>query len=532
VKKVIELIRVSTEGQADEDRASIPAQRTINRRTAQTYGLTIVGSIELINVSGAAVLKTPEMQQLLKRIESPDIQGVVVREFSRVMRPDQFADFVLLQAFQETGTVLYLPDGPLDLRSKSGRLMGMIRAAIAGNERTEILERVWGAKEEKRKAGKLAQSAIVLPHAVGYSEQRGFFYKPEAERVGEAFRLFLNGEHNYSKLAEIVGVTPRGMHLIMRNPIWTGWRVIDKKRDTASASRPSKDGRQGDRRKIMRAPEDIIRTKVIAEPLVSEAEFQRVQGIMDQKSKLHWRSRPDTRHSFIYNGFLICGACGDLIYGHVRRDPYYLCKRRYWPNGKRGVTLSCEAPTMRADRLEPTLDSVFSERLTDRGYLTAMIEQLEQRRNGNGNKSKIKRLESEIARLAEKKQRVMDGYFEGLIRREEMDRRAMDIDKNIAATNEILSREGHSAPMLTVKELAAIVRPLYRWKAQDREAKRNFLSAVVPEIHVHDYTVRGISLAAPVTSLSCGDNGSRTAMDSLVAASEKARIYFTLPDAA
>jgi DNA invertase Pin-like site-specific DNA recombinase len=104
VKKVIELIRVSTEGQAAEDRASIPAQRAINRRTAQTYGLTIVGSIELVNVSGAAVLKTPEMQQLLKRIEAPDIHGVVVREFSRVMRPDQFADFVLLQTFQETGT--------------------------------------------------------------------------------------------------------------------------------------------------------------------------------------------------------------------------------------------------------------------------------------------------------------------------------------------------------------------------------------------------------------------------------------------
>src|SRR5260370_993366 len=149
-KRVIELIRVSTEGQARDDRASIPAQRSINRRTAEVHNLEIVKSIELVNVSGAAVLRTPEMQSLLKLIEDPEIDGVVVREFSRVMRPDNFGDFVLFQAFQDTGTMLYLPDGPIDLNSKTGKLVAGLRAIIAGNELSEIRERVWGAKEEKR----------------------------------------------------------------------------------------------------------------------------------------------------------------------------------------------------------------------------------------------------------------------------------------------------------------------------------------------------------------------------------------------
>jgi hypothetical protein len=59
LKKVIELIRVSTKMQAQEDRASIPAQRATNRRTALTFGLEIVQSIELVDVSGASILKTP-----------------------------------------------------------------------------------------------------------------------------------------------------------------------------------------------------------------------------------------------------------------------------------------------------------------------------------------------------------------------------------------------------------------------------------------------------------------------------------------
>ena len=139
MKNVIELIRVSTEGQAAEDRAGIPAQRAANRRTAAQNGLKIARTIEIADVSGAAVLRSPEMQELLRLIESPEIHGVVVKEFSRLMRPENFADYALLQAFADTATVLYLPEGPIDFRSKYGRLFGALRAAIAGLERTEIL---------------------------------------------------------------------------------------------------------------------------------------------------------------------------------------------------------------------------------------------------------------------------------------------------------------------------------------------------------------------------------------------------------
>lgn len=81
-QKVIELIRVSTVGQAEDDRAGIPAQRAVNRRIAQAYGLEIVHKIEMADVSGTAVLHAPEMQQLLRLIQDPAIVGVVCREFS------------------------------------------------------------------------------------------------------------------------------------------------------------------------------------------------------------------------------------------------------------------------------------------------------------------------------------------------------------------------------------------------------------------------------------------------------------------
>src|SRR5688572_27920404 len=106
-KKVIELIRVSTEGQAAEDRAGIPAQREINRRTARNYGLDIVRSIEDVHVSGAAILKSPEVQELLPLIECSDFVGVMTYEFSRMIPPLKMTDSFSLQHYLVPITILY-----------------------------------------------------------------------------------------------------------------------------------------------------------------------------------------------------------------------------------------------------------------------------------------------------------------------------------------------------------------------------------------------------------------------------------------
>src|SRR6516164_1958150 len=71
-KRVVELVRVSTEGQASEDRAGIPAQRAVNCRTAAQQGLEIVQTIEITDVSGTAVLRSRGMQErreMLRRLQ-------------------------------------------------------------------------------------------------------------------------------------------------------------------------------------------------------------------------------------------------------------------------------------------------------------------------------------------------------------------------------------------------------------------------------------------------------------------------------
>ena len=188
-KRVIQLLRVSTERQAADDKAGLAAQRAINQRTAATYGLVVVKTIEMSDVSGTAVLRAPEMQELLRLIESSDIHGVIAKEFSRPTRPENFKDYELLQAFVDSNTVLYLPDGPIDFASSMGGFIGMIRAGMARIERREILARMNDAKEAMRLAGWNTGGRSTLPFGVDYSDSRGWSYTAEAEKVRAAFDL-------------------------------------------------------------------------------------------------------------------------------------------------------------------------------------------------------------------------------------------------------------------------------------------------------------------------------------------------------
>src|SRR5579864_1193556 len=436
-KDVIELIRVSTEGQAAEDRAGIPAQRAVNRRTAAQYGLSIVKTIEISDVSGAAVLRTPEIQELLRLIESPQIHGVVAKEFSRLMRPENFSDYVLLQAFADSNTVLYLPEGPIDLSSKSGRLLGTIRAAMAGLERSEILERMWHAKEEKRRRGENPQSYITLPTGVSFDRTSGrWSYTPEAEKIKEAFRMFLAGNTSYTDIGAKLGIDPPSLKVMLRNPIYCGWRIISQKRDPSpSAHKAKPDGRQADRPKINRSPDEVIRIKVIDEPLVSEQDFQRAQEIMATKRFKHWRAHPDHHQRWTYNGFLTCGLCQNLVYTkfYHGRD-YYICKSRRNGNG-------CIGPYMRRMQLEEKLDDIFEHRFTDKTFLSELAEGHVGARVSEEHTSRLEKARFEIERLSKKRERILDSYFEGVLDRLERDQKLHDVDRNLDVYRLWLSEE-------------------------------------------------------------------------------------------
>jgi site-specific DNA recombinase len=497
-KRVIELIRVSTEGQAAADKASIPAQRAANRRTSATYGPEICKSYEISDVSGAAVLHAPEIREMIELMRSPDIHGVVTKEFSRLMRPENFDDYQLLQHFADTKTILYLPEGPIDLGSKMGRLMGGVRALFAGVEREEIRERVWGAKEAKRRQGENPQSDICLPFGVGYQRDKniGWFYKPSAEKVREAFRLLLAGDISYNDIGRRTGISSSAVRLILRNPIYTGWRVIDKKRDTSpSASNHKLNGRQGDRPKIPRAPDEIIRVKVIDDGLISQADFEQAQQIMDRKKRHHWRTNPDHVSAYAYHGYLSCAECGELVYTYTnnRGGYYYVCKAKQYPQS---TDHKCATKYMRRESLEPQLDLVFSERLTDPVFLRELVQEHERRSDNPVSAAVLIRVETEISNLAAKRDRVLGAFFDGVIGGPERDSRLAGIEADLKVNQGLLEQNSPVAPIAT-EVLDSICSAFHDWEFLNMQDKRRILAATGADIRVANSSVQGLYVNLP-----------------------------------
>jgi DNA invertase Pin-like site-specific DNA recombinase len=511
VKKAIELIRVSTIQQAGDDRFSIPAQRTINRKTAAANGLTITKTIEISDVGGSDVLASPEIRELVQLIQDPAIQGVVAREFSRLMRPENLGDFYLLQNFADSKTLLYLPDGAIDFSTKSGKMIGGIRALFAGYEKTEFLEKSQGAREEMRKLGKCPSSSVTWPEGVAYDKVTGWYYLPEIANVRKCFELFLSGVSNWNEIERATGISKWNVRGILSNPIYNGWRVYDKKRDPAREARFAQvDGRQADRRKMCRTPEDVIRVKVIDDPIVSDPDFARVQEMLVAKRDRHLRAKSEGDSRFIYHGFLACSACGKPEYTRTYTSQksglvsdYYVCsaKGAYISNKRNPVPFAdrCASAYMRRDKLETHLDGIFATRLTDRGFLRELVEEFDARAKGKGSEKKIARLQAQLAKLEGKRQRILDGYFEGVISRDDRDSRVLIVDRDRALVAGELEDEVPTHPGLEVKQLVDLFRPLFTWKTLHPDSKRRILFSLVPEIRVANYVVAGMSLLVPPT---------------------------------
>jgi hypothetical protein len=279
----------------------------------------------------------------------------------------------------------------------------------------------------------------------------------------------------------------------MRNPIWTGWRVIDQKRDNSASGRYAGiDGRQADRRKIDRAADEIIRVRVIDQPLVSEADFLAVQQIMDLKEKKHWRSRADYEHRFTYNGFLTCSECGKIIHTALARRDYYACKGRRTAH-------TCNTRYMRREKLEAILDGLFSQSLSTPAFLEQCIREFTRRPEKEDSVARVRRLTDEISNSRQKRGRVIDSFLDGVLSREDRDARLAVIDRDIQISQGMLVQERPSSSV-DLGVLSEALAPLAEWEYWDRGQKRSLLAALVPDIRVADYKVESLGLNPTIFS--------------------------------
>jgi hypothetical protein len=305
---------------------------------------------------------------------------------------------------------------------------------------------------------------------------------------------------------------------MLMNPIYSGWRIYDEKRDpSALGYRARPDGRQGERRKIKRSPEEIIRVHVL-DGLVSEADFERVQRIIELKRRKHWRNRNDASHRYTYNGFLTCGdrGCGELVYTHSSKYDFYVCRSRHPRERRKRAQLGfapCTNRHMLRKNLEPKIDVLLGRKLIEREFLGRLIDKYNDIMESRSVLPSVDEhnVKARLGALAEKRDRILESFFDGVIGKEERDRRLIELESEIKTYQRLLMDCACGQPevqSLDLDAVQAIIEPFAQWEFLGREDRRQLLNVLCPAISVYRYEITALELNLSEWS-SDGDKDSR-----------------------
>ena len=466
-------------------------------------------TVELIDVSGADVFQTPEMKEIIQMIEAKTIHGIVTAEYSRLLRSDKWSDLALLQVFAENDVQVFLPSGPIDFCSEAGFTQASIFNLVSALERRRITERMRRGKEEKRKRGEHVAGGVGLPRGVTYSKEQGWEYTPEIEIVREAFKRFLAGERNLAELGRKLGTPRTTVRFILRNEIYTGWRVYNQKRDLSASGRyPGIDGRRADRRRIPREPDEIIRVRLPLKPIVTQREFTEVQRLLEQTRTTVLRSRKDHTELFTYRGFLFCGddECGLVLYGNQTTSRtgkltpgrrFYFCKSLH-PYRRPKDGWRCSNKHMVSGKVDAAIDALIQDKLTTSEFLLEALKAYNDSltdgwQKGQGNRGSIK---NRIVRLETRRNRVLESFYDGVISKQERDEKLKTVSQDLESLRAVLDEADNTPQTLDPEVVLSLVSMFQEWQFLEVMQKRRVLEALMPAIFVYRYQVRGILFPA------------------------------------
>jgi hypothetical protein len=258
-----------------------------------------------------------------------------------------------------------------------------------------------------------------------------------------------------------------------------------------------KDPKRGKGYYIARAPEDIIRTTLPLEPIVSAAQHAEVLRIVAAKRRGWQEGRHgQTAPRFLYRGFLYCGACHLPMYPW-RTAPtkeFYQCRSHASWYRKKGPAPPCSNKSMLRRKLEVLIETRLSEKLLDSAFLTTVLEAHFRRRATNRLPDTDTLARERFEALEAKRRRVIDLYADGNITRLEKNERLRDLDRQHEALIEIPAAESPAVED-RVATVRAVVETLQGFTLAAPALKRQIIERVIPEIYVHRYVVEGVTLS-------------------------------------
>ena len=180
-------LRVSTPGQAEDDRFGLADQRAAIESYAAKSGFEIVGWYADEGISGGT-LDRPGLQALLADAAKGEFQAVVVAKMDRVAR-DLMAQLWIEKELLKAGVEIVSVAEPFRGQDPANVLFRQIIGAFAQFEKARIAERMTGGRKQKARQGGYSGGRPALGYKAARVEKALAVDEEEAETVRRLFAL-------------------------------------------------------------------------------------------------------------------------------------------------------------------------------------------------------------------------------------------------------------------------------------------------------------------------------------------------------
>jgi site-specific DNA recombinase len=509
--------RVSSEQQADAGTIASQLAALHTRITAD--GLALADALTFTDEGySGATLQRPALEQLRDRMAAGEIDRLYVHCPDRLAR-NYAHQAVLLEEFGRAGVEVCFLDHAGD-GSPEEHLLRQVQGVIAEYERAKFLER---SRRGKRYAAQAGRVSVLGNAPYGYRYVPGVeggaarfeVALEEARVVRQVFAWVGQERCTLSEVArrlEAAGVRTRTGKAtwehktiwdMLRNPAYIGQAAFGRTRKTplqprlrAPRGRPALSRRGYSLREV--PEEEWIRIPVPA--LVDEALFAAVREQLSENQRRACIPLKGSR--YLLQGLLVCAQCGYAYCGRTNdaRNAYYRCSGA--DVSRSGGTRLCWNKEVRMDQLDQAVWEEVCRLLEEPERLE---QEYRQRLHPSQDPDEVRTLEAQIAKVQRGITRLIDGYTEGLLDKEEFEPRITHLRERL----QHLEQQVHELRTLTHEdeEVRLVLSRFEVFAARVRDGlaqvdwttRRELIRMLVRRVEIDQEQVRVVFRVSPTT---------------------------------
>ena len=392
-------------------------------------------------ISGISTKKREDFNRMISDAEQDMFDLIITKEISRFAR-NTVDSISFTRQLQRCGVGVFFENDGINTLDEDAELRLAIMSSIAQEELRKLSARVQFGHKQAIKDGVVLGNSRIF----GYTKNNGklLIDEKQAEMVKELFELYATDEYSMKQIEVIFWdkgyrnlngkkIAHSTMANMIANAKYKGYYVGNKVKVVDMFTKKQK----------FLPPEEWVmfkdETGEIVPAIVSEELWDKANEILRRRSDDVKNRQGICNHANLLTGKLFCSSCGTPYYRRDSKDKQGNKNSKWVCSGKiNNGKDSCDSFAIYESEIIPLLFEVFKD---TSGAAIAMIEEYEEMyrsiTSDENLNAQIEKQNALLARIARKKEALLDLRVDGAISNDEFKQRneSLDAEKKEAEEN-------------------------------------------------------------------------------------------------